>query len=68
MSKGLLETLFKCISQLKPHEWQRLKNYVDKKYSSKQDAVPMPSLEELKDYSNFDFPFVKNQQFECDKD
>lgn len=64
----MLEELLKLISQLKPYEWNRLKAFVDKKYSSKQDKTLMPSLEELKEYSNLDFPSIKNQQFECGKD
>lgn len=68
MERNVLNNLLAIVSTLKPHEWQQFKNYVDKKYSSKQSVTPMPSLEELKDYSNFDFPSVKNQQSECDKD
>lgn len=68
MNENLLHEAFKIISQLKPYEWQQLKNYVDKKYSSKQAVVPMPDLEELKDYTSFDFPSVRNQQSECDID
>ena len=69
MEKKLLEQLLELISRLKPHEWERLKVFVDKKYSSKQRQVPMPSLEELMDYSiAFDFPNLRNQQSEYDKD
>ncbi len=41
MNKEILEELLKLISQLKPYEWNRLKVFVDKKYSSKQDKTPM---------------------------
>lgn len=68
MDKRILEEVFKAISQLKPYEWEQLKIYVDKKYSSKQFGVPMPSLEELRDYSAFDFPSIKNQQSEYGTD
>lgn len=61
LNSKLLEELFSIISKLKPYEWQRVKTYVDKKYSSKQASVPMPSLEEFQDYSNLDFPGIKNQ-------
>ena len=68
MERKVLESLLATVSTLKPYEWHRFKNYIDKKYSSKQSATPMPSLEELKDYSDFDFPGVKNQQSEYDMD
>ena len=68
MEKNVLNNLLAIVSTLKPYEWQQFKNYVDKKYSSKQDVTPMPSIEELKDYSSFDFPNVNNQQSECDKE
>lgn len=68
MEKKLLDNLLGIVSTLKPYEWEQFKNYVDKKYSSKQSATPMPSLEELCDYSNFDFPGIRNQQFECGRD
>jgi hypothetical protein len=36
-----------------------------KKYSSKQASVPMPSMEELSDYSaNLDFPGLMKSQSE----
>lgn len=64
----ILDILLKHISMLKPYEWERLKIYVDKKYSSKQASTPMPSIEELRNYSDFDFPNIKFQQPVRDKD
>lgn len=63
MRKDELDTLLSMISKLKPHEWNQIVHYVQKKYSSKQASVPMPSMEELSDYSaNLDFPgLVKDQ-------
>ena len=47
----------------------KIVHYVQKKYSSKQASVPMPSMEELSDYSaNLDFPGLMKSQSECDKD
>ena len=61
MTKEQLNNLLELISQLKPHEWRHLKSYVDKKYFSKQSNVPMPSMEELKDYGVFDFPTLEKE-------
>lgn len=63
MRKDELDTLLSMISKLKPHEWNQIVHYVQKKYSSKQASVPMPSLEELRKYSvSYDFPgLVKDQ-------
>lgn len=69
MRKEELDTLLSMISKLKPHEWNQIVHYVQKKYSSKQASVPMPSMEELSDYSaNLDFPGLMKSQSECDKD
>lgn len=69
MRKDELDTLLSMISKLKPHEWKQIVHYVQKKYSSKQASVPMPSMEELSDYSaNLDFPGLMKSQSECDKD
>lgn len=69
MRKDELDTLLSMISKLKPHEWNQIVHYVQKKYSSKQASVPMPSMEELSDYSaNLDFPGLMKSQSECDKD
>ena len=69
MRKDELDTLLGMISKLKPNEWDQIVLYVQRKYSSKKASVPMPSLEELSDYSaNFDFPGLVKSQSECDKD
>ena len=69
MRKDELDTLLSLISKLKPNEWTQIVLYVQKKYSSKQASVPMPSMEELSDYSaNLDFPGLMKSQSECDKD
>lgn len=65
MRKEELDTLLSMISKLKPHEWNQIVHYVQKKYSSKQASVPMPSMEELSDYSaNLDFPGLMKSQSE----
>lgn len=69
MRKDELDTLLSLISKLKPNEWNQIVLYVQKKYSSKKASVPMPSLEELRDYSvSYDFPGLMKSQSECDKD
>lgn len=69
MRKDELDTLLSLISKLKPNEWNQIVLYVQRKYSSKQASVPMPSLEELSDYSaSCDFPGLKKSLLECDKD
>lgn len=69
MRKDELDTLLSLISKLKPNEWTQIVLYVQKKYSSKQASVPMPSMEELSDYSaNLDFPGLMKSQSERDKD
>lgn len=63
MRKDELDTLLGLISKLKPNEWNQIVLYVQKKYSSKQASVPMPSLEELSDYSaSCDFPGLEEEQ------
>ena len=65
MRKDELDTLLSLISKLKPNEWTQIVLYVQKKYSSKQASVPMPSMEELSDYSaNLDFPGLMKSQSE----
>lgn len=69
MRKDELDTLLSLISKLKPNEWNQIVLYVQKKYSSKQASVPMPSVEELSDYSvSYDFPGLKKSLSERDKD
>lgn len=69
MRKDELDTLLSMISKLKPNEWNQIVLYVQKKYSSKQASVPMPSLEELRKYSvSYDFPGLVETLSECDKD
>ena len=64
-----LDALLSLISKLKPNEWNQIVLYVQKKYSSKQASVPMPSLEELRKYSvSYDFPGLVETLSECDKD
>ncbi len=63
MRKDELDTLLSLISKLKPNEWTQIVLYVQKKYSSKQASVPMPSVEELRDYSvSYDFPGLEKSQ------
>ncbi len=63
MRKDELDTLLGLISKLKPNEWTQIVLYVQKKYSSKQASVPMPSVEELSDYSViYDFPGLEKSQ------
>lgn len=69
MRKDELDTLLGMISKLKPNEWNQIVLYVQKKYSSKQASVPMPSLEELRKYSvSYDFPGLVETLSERDKD
>lgn len=69
MGKDELDALLSLISKLKPNEWNQIVLYVQKKYSSKQASVPMPSLEELRKYSvSYDFPGLVETLSECDKD
>lgn len=69
MRKDELDVLLSLISKLKPNEWNQIVLYVQKKYSSKQASVPMPSLEELRKYSvSYDFPGLVETLSECDKD
>lgn len=69
MGKDELDALLSLISKLKPNEWNQIVLYVQKKYSSKQASVPMPSLEELRKYSvSYDFPGFVETLSECDKD
>lgn len=60
MERKTLEKALDVISELKPHEWEQLQHYVNKKYSSKQKAVPMPSREEYKDVTQNDIPCLKD--------
>lgn len=69
MRKDELDALLSLISKLKPNEWNQIVLYVQKKYSSKQASVPMPSLEELRKYSvSYDFPGLVETLSERDKD
>lgn len=60
MDKNTFDKLMNEISKLKPHEWNQVVNHVNKKYSSKQLAVPMPSKEELGEYHLIDIPSLKD--------
>jgi len=60
MKQEVFKQIIHLISKLEPWEWTQLQTHVNKKYSSKQKAVKMPSEEELLEIDKLDVPSLKD--------
>ena len=57
MTKKQWDALIEQVVKLKPYEWDRFSQFVDRKITSKRNSTPMPSLEEFNEnISAFDLP------------